>query len=164
MPHAHGAQDVLFLCRDNAALGPMAEALLNWRGKQWFQAESAGSRPAGGVNPYAVATLREYGIPWAGHPPRGIDGLERQRWDFVITVCDRAKESCPIFPGQPVLAHWGMADPAEVEGDEATKQAAFRNAFLLLSRRIDLLLALPLGELERLALAARVRAIGTAAG
>jgi len=155
---------VLFLCTGNSARSQMAEALLNWKGKQWFQAESAGSRPAGGVNPYAVATLREYGIPWAGHPPRGIDGLERQRWDFVITVCDRAKESCPIFPGQPVLAHWGMADPAEVEGDEATKQAAFRDAFLLLSRRIDLLLALPLGKLEWLALAARVRAIGTAAG
>jgi len=155
---------VLFLCTRNSARSQMAEALLNWKGKAWFQAESAGSRPAGCVNPYAVETLREHGIPWAGHPPRGIDGLERQRWDFVITVCDRAKESCPIFPGQPVLAHWGMPDPAAVEGDEATKQAAFRDAFLLLSRRIDLLLALPLGKLERLALAARVRAIGTAAG
>ena len=120
---------------------------------------SAGSRPAAGVNPYALETLREYAIPWTGHPPRSVDGLEREPWDFVITVCDRAKESCPIFPGQPVLAHWGMPDPADVEGDESTKRAAFRDAYLLLSRRIDLLLALPLTTLERLALEARVRAI-----
>jgi arsenate reductase (thioredoxin) len=137
----------------------MAEALLNWKGKGRFEAASAGSRPVAQVNPYALETLREYGIASAGHPPRSVDGLEREPWDFVITVCDRAKESCPIFPGQPVLAHWGMPDPAEVEGDESTKRAAFRDAFILLSRRIDLLLALPLNTLERLALEARVRAI-----
>jgi arsenate reductase len=150
---------LLFLCTGNSARSQMAEALLNWKGKGRFQAVSAGSKPTARVNPYALETLREYGIPWAGHPPRSVDGLERERWDFVITVCDRARESCPIFPGQPVLAHWGMPDPAEVEGNEATKQAAFRDAFLLLSRRIDLLLALPLTTLERLALEARVRAI-----
>jgi arsenate reductase len=151
---------LLFLCTGNSARSQMAEALLNWKGKGQFQAESAGSRPAARVNPYAVETLREYGIPWAGHPPRSVDGLEREPWDFVITVCDRAKESCPIFPGQPVLAYWGMPDPADVEGDESTKRAAFRDAFLVLSRRIDLLLALPLTKLDRLALEARVRAIG----
>jgi arsenate reductase (thioredoxin) len=151
---------LLFLCTGNSARSQMAEALLNWKGKGQFQAESAGSRPAARVNPHAVETLRQYGVPWVGHPPRSVDGLERERWDFVITVCDRAKESCPIFPGQPILAHWGMPDPAEVEGDEATKQAAFRDAFLVLSRRIDLLLALPLTTLDRLALEARVRAIG----
>ena len=86
--------------------------------------------------------------------------MEREPWDFVITVCDRAKEACPIFPGQPVLAHWGMPDPAEVEGDEAAKRAAFRDAFLLIARRIDLLLALPIEKLERLVLKDRVRAIG----
>ena len=112
------------------------------------------------MNPHAIETLREYGIPWSGHAPRSIDGLEQEPWDFVITVCDRAKESCPIFPGQPVLAHWGMPDPAEVEGDGAAKRAAFRGAFVLISRRIDLLLALPLEKLERLALEAQVRAIG----
>jgi len=138
----------------------MAEALLNWKGKGRFEAESAGSRPADRVNPLAIEMLRQYDIPWRGRAPRGVDGLERQPWDFVITVCDRAKESCPIFPGQPMLAHWGMPDPAEVDGDEPTKQAAFRDAFLLISRRIDLLLALPLEKLERLALAARVRSIG----
>ena len=94
------------------------------------------------------------------HAPRSIDGLEREPWDFVVTVCDRAKEACPIFPGQPILAHWGMPDPADVAGDDAMKQTAFKDAFLLLSRRIDLLLALPIEKLEGLALEARVRAIG----
>ena len=153
---------VLFLCTGNSARSQMAEALLNWKGKGRFEAQSAGSRPADRVNAHAIATLEAYHIPWAGRAPRGIDGLEREPWDFVITVCDRAKESCPIFPGQPMVAHWGMLDPAEVEGDEVTKRAAFRDAFLLLSRRIDLLLALPLEKLERLALQARVRAIGDA--
>ena len=151
---------LLFLCTGNSARSQMAEALLNSKGKGLFEAASAGSKPAAQVNPHAIETLRECGIPWAGHPPRSVDGLEQESWDFVITVCDRAKESCPIFPGQPIMAHWGMPDPAEVEGDDATKRAAFRDAFVLLSRRIDLLLALPLTKLDRLALEARVRAIG----
>jgi len=153
---------ILFLCTGNSARSQMAEALLNWKGKDRFEAYSAGSRPAAQVNPLAIATLREHGIPWAGHAPRGIDGLEHEPWDFVVTVCDRAKEACPIFPGQPILAHWGMPDPAEVDGDGVTKRAAFRDAFVLLSRRIDLLLALPLEKLEQLALESRVRAIGNA--
>ena len=70
------------------------------------------------MNPYAIQTLRDGGIEWLGHPPRGLAGLDRERWDFVITVCDRAKKACPVFPGQPVLAHWGMPDPAAVEGGE----------------------------------------------
>lgn len=152
---------VLFLCTGNSARSQMAEALLNVKGKGRFRAESAGSQPAMRVNPLAIETLREYGVSWAGHAPRGIDGLERAPWDFVITVCDRAKEACPIFPGQPVLAHWGMPDPAEVEGGDATKRAAFKDAFLLISRRIDLLLELPLEKLDHLAREARIRAIGT---
>src|SRR5207245_1257926 len=97
---------LLFLCTGNSARSQMAEALLNWKGRGRFQAESAASRPADRVNPHAIETLRDYDIPWAGHAPRSIDGLEREPWDFVITVCDRAKEACPIFPGQPILAHW----------------------------------------------------------
>jgi len=155
---------LLFLCTGNSARSQMAEALLNWKGRGRFRAESAGSRPADRVNPHAIETLRDYDVPWAGHAPRGIDGLEREPWDFVITVCDRAKESCPIFPGQPILAHWGMPDPADVAGDEAAQRQAFEAAFLLLSRRIDLLLALPIEKLERLALEARVRTIGHATG
>src|SRR5256884_5241510 len=153
---------VLFLCTGNSARSQMAEALLDWKGKGRFEAHSAGSRPAAQVNPFAIEVLREHGISWAAHAPRSVDGLEREHWDFVVTVCDRAKEACPIFPGQPILAHWGMPDPAEVDGDRVTKQAAFRDAFVLLSRRIDLLLALPVEKLERLALESQVRAIGNA--
>jgi len=155
---------LLFLCTGNSARSQMAEALLNWKGRGRFRAESAGSRPADRVNPHAIETLRDYDVPWAGHAPRGIDGLEREPWDFVITVCDRAKEACPLFPGRPILAHWGMPDPADVAGDEAAKRQAFEAAFLLLSRRIDLLLALPIERLQRLALEARLRAIGNTTG
>jgi len=151
---------VLFLCTGNSARSQMAEALLNRKGQGRFRAASAGARPAMRVHPYAIETLGSYGVPWDGHPPRSVDGLEAEPWDFVITVCDRAKEACPIFPGQPVLAHWGMPDPAAAPGDDAARRLAFRDAFLVLSRRIDLLLALPIDKLERLALEARVGAIG----
>jgi arsenate reductase len=133
---------VLFLCTGNSARSQMAEAVLNQKGKGRFLAESAGSEPAARVNPYAIAALREAGIEWQGHPPRGLDGLDQVPWDVVITVCDHARESCPIFPGQPVRVHWGMPDPAAIEGDEATKRAAFRHALSLISRRIDGFLAL----------------------
>ena len=152
---------VLFLCTGNSARSQIAEALLNRKGNGRFRAESAGSRPAARVHPYAIETLEACSLPWEGHPPRSMDGLEREPWDFVITVCDRARESCPVFPGQPVLAHWGMPDPAEAPGDDAARRLAFRDAFLVLSRRLDLLLALPIKKLERLALEARVRAVGT---
>ena len=151
---------LLVLCTGNSARSQMAEALFNALGGGRIHAESAGSQPAPGVNPLAVDTLREHGIPWRGHRPRGVDGLEREPWDFVITVCDEAKEACPIFPGQPMLAHWGMPDPAEVVGDEAARRAAFRDAFLRLRRRVELMLSLPLETQERVALEARVRAIG----
>src|SRR6266550_474060 len=113
---------VLFLCTGNSARSQMAEALLNWKGRGRFHAESAGSSPADRVNPHAIETLREYHTPWRGRAPRRIDGLEREPWDLVVTVCDRAKESCPIFPGQPIMAHWGMADPALVAGDDRSEE------------------------------------------
>jgi arsenate reductase len=140
----------------------MAEAVLNRKAGGRFVAESAGSRPAARVNSNAVEALRNAGMEWRGHQPRGLDGLDRERWDFVITVCDRAKEACPVFPGQPILAHWGMPDPAAVEGDESVKRAAFVDALTLISRRIDLLLALRPEKLERLVLEAKVQAIGEA--
>jgi len=151
---------LLFVCSGNSARSQMAEALLNFKGKGRFHAASAGAQPAASVNPYALQALREHHVPWAGHPPRGLDGLDQEPWDLVITVCDRAKESCPVFPGQPVVAHWGMPDPAAVEGDDAAQRRAFREAFLLLGRRIDLLLALPFESLAHFALESRVRAIG----
>jgi len=152
---------VLILCTGNSARSQIAEALLTQKGRGRFVAASAGSRPAERVNPFAMAVLGEAGIDWHGRVPRGMDGLEREHWDFVITVCDRAKESCPYFPGQPVLAHWGMPDPAEVEGSDEVKRAAFRDALVTLSRRIDLFLALPVEKLERLQLGQRMTEIGT---
>jgi arsenate reductase len=151
---------VLFLCTGNSARSQIAETILNRKGLGRFIAESAGSRPAERVNPYAIEVLREGGIEWQGHPPRGLEGLGREAWDFVITVCDKAREGCPVFPGQPILSHWGMPDPAAVEGDDSAKRAAFLDALTLISRRIDLLLALPVEKLERLALEARLQAIG----
>jgi protein-tyrosine-phosphatase len=157
---SHHPLRVLFVCTGNSARSQMAEAVLNRKGRGRFQAFSAGSQPAERVHPLALATLRDAGLEWSGHPPRGLDGLDREPWDFIITVCDNARDSCPVFPGRPVLAHWGMADPAAIEGDERTRRAAFDEALALISRRIDLLLALPFEKLERLALEARVRALG----
>jgi len=152
---------VLVLCTGNSARSQIAETLFNRLGAGRIHAESAGSRPAPRVNPLAIEALKDHGFAWTGHPPRGLDGLEREPWDFVITVCDKAKESCPIFPGRPVTAHWGMPDPAEVVGEEAVRRAAFRDALVLIRRRIELMLALPLETLERMALEARVRSIGS---
>lgn len=151
---------VLILCTGNSARSQIAEAVLARKGAGRFEAHSAGSRPAERVNPFAIEVLGEIGVDWSGRTPRGLDGLDREPWDFVITVCDRAKEACPFFPGQPVVAHWGMPDPAEVEGSDDVKRRAFRDTLQVLSRRIDLLLALPVEKLERLTLEARVRAIG----
>lgn len=162
MPAPSAPLRILILCTGNSARSQIAEALFNAKGGGRFAASSAGSRPANRVNPFAIEVLAEAGIDWRGRTPRGMDGLDQERWDFVITVCDRAKESCPFFPNQPVLAHWGMPDPAEVEGSDEVKRAAFRDAFVTLSRRIDLLLALPVEKLERLALERRTREIGTA--
>lgn len=151
---------ILILCTGNSARSQIAEALLSRKGAGRFEVTSAGSRPAERVNPYAVRVLAEAGISWEGRVPKGLEGLESERWDFVITVCDRAKEACPIFPGTPVLAHWGMPDPAEVEGAESAKIRAFEETLMVLNRRIDLLLALPLEKLERLTREREVRAIG----
>lgn len=138
----------------------MAAVLLNHKGKGRFQAESAGSSPAARVHPAAIAVIERNGLAWSGHSPRSMDGLERESWDAVITVCDRAKEACPFFPGQPVIAHWGMEDPAGVVGTDEQQARAFDVAWQLLARRIDLLLALPIEALQRRALESRVRAIG----
>jgi arsenate reductase (thioredoxin) len=151
---------VLFLCTGNSGRSQIAETVLNRKGRGRFVAESAGSRPTARVNPYALEVLAEGGIAWRGHEPRGLEGLARERWDFVITVCDKAREVCPVFPGQPILSHWGMPDPAAVEGSDEEKLRAFREALTLISRRIDLLLVLPVEKLDRLVLEAQVQAIG----
>jgi arsenate reductase (thioredoxin) len=160
MPNAGQPLRVLFLCTGNSARSQMAEAVLNQRGNGRFVAESAGSEPAARVNPFAVEALHDAGIRWQGHPPRGIDALERQGWDIVITVCDHAREACPVFLGHPVVAHWGMTDPAAVEGDTQRKRGAFREALQLINQRLDLLLALPADPLDRPMLQDRLRGIG----
>jgi arsenate reductase len=153
-------RSVLFLCTGNSARSQIAEALMNKKAHGRFVASSAGSRPAPRINPLAVQTLREIGIDWAGHEPRSIDSIIGQKFDFVITVCDNAKEACPILPGHPIHAHWGMEDPAEVQGTDEEKARAFTAARVLLSRRIDLMLALPIEKLEHLMLGGRLREIG----
>jgi arsenate reductase len=151
---------VLFLCTGNSARSQIAERLLNRKGGGRFVAESAGTQPASEVNPYAIDALERHGYFWTGGYPRNVNGLLDREWDFVITVCDRAKESCPIFPGQPVIAHWGMPDPAAVEGPDSEKRRAFDDTLLIISRRLDLFLALPIEKLSKLALEHRVQAIG----
>ena len=160
MQHGGKPLRVLFLCTGNSARSQMAEKILNRKGRGLFVAESAGSQPAAQVNPLAVETLERRGYFWTGGRPRGLGGLAAREWDFVITVCDRAKEACPFFPGQPVMAHWGMPDPAAVVGTDEEKRRAFDVALLTISRRLDLLLALPLEKLSRLALETRVKEIG----
>ena len=151
---------VLFVCTGNSARSQIAQALLNRKGRGRFIADSAGSQPAERVNPMAISTMEKHGYFWTGHPPQGLDAVMGQPWDFVITVCDRAKESCPIFPGQPVMAHWGMPDPAEATGTETERERAFDDTLLLISRRLDLFLALPMEKLEKLALQQQVNEIG----
>ena len=154
-------RSVLFLCTGNSARSQIAEALMNKKAHGRFVASSAGSRPAARVNPLAIRTLKEIGIDWAGHEPRSVDEFLGQKFDFVITVCDNAKEACPVLPGHPVHAHWGMEDPAEVEGTEAEQAHAFTAARVLIGRRIDLMLALPVEKLERLTLGKRLDQIAT---
>ena len=150
---------VLVLCTGNSARSQIAEALLAERGAGRFVVASAGSRPAAQVNPYAVRVLAERGIAGEGRVPKPIEGLEGEPWDFVITVCDRAREACPIFPRRPVFAHWGMPDPAEVGGTDEEKLRAFRDTLIALERRIALFLELPLEKLDRLAREQAVRAL-----
>lgn len=152
---------VLFLCTGNSARSQIAEALLNHDGAGRFEAESAGTEPAARVNPGAVEALAAAGIEWHGHPPRSVDGLDGRPWDVVVTVCDDARESCPIFPAGPVIAHWGMPDPAAAHGDPATKRAAFLGTLDVLRRRIGVLVKLPVEDLPRPVLEARVREIGS---
>jgi arsenate reductase len=158
--------NVLFLCTGNSARSIMAEATLNHLpvGRGRFRAFSAGSHSTGQVNPYALDLLREQRLP--------VDGLRSKSWDefadpgapemdFVFTVCDQAAaEPCPIWPGQPVTAHWGVPDPAAVSGTDEERRRAFRDALLVLRRRIELFTSLPFDKLSVLALRDRLNEIG----
>lgn len=154
------AYRILFLCTGNSARSQIAEALVHAWGSDRFEPASAGSKPAERVNPFAIEALAQIGIDWSGREPKTIDVVAAEPWDLVITVCDRAKESCPVLPGRPVTAHWGLDDPAEVTGSDEDKRRAFTSTRQLLARRIDLLLALPLETLDRPTLERELRGIG----
>lgn len=156
---------VLFVCTGNSARSILAEALMNAMGGGRFRAWSAGSRPKGEVHPLALEELQRLQLPAEGARSKSWEEFaspDAPVLDFVFTVCDQAAgEVCPVWPGQPLSAHWGMPDPAAVEGSEEERRRAFRDAAVLLRRRIDLLLSLPLERLDRLSLERDLRAIGT---
>ncbi|MGC1457920.1 MAG: arsenate reductase ArsC [Steroidobacteraceae bacterium] len=157
--------NVLFLCTGNSARSILAEAILNDRGKGRLRAFSAGSHPKGVVNPLALTLLERMGLPTGGLRSKAWDEFAEPgapQLDFVFTVCDNAAgEACPVWPGQPMTAHWGQPDPAEVAGTDVEKANAFREAFRMLERRIGLFTALPVATLGRLALGKKIRDIGT---
>jgi protein-tyrosine-phosphatase len=156
--------NVLFLCTGNSARSIMAEALLNYWGKGRFRAFSAGSQPKGQVHPLALAILRRNNIPF--DPPRSkswdeFSAPNAPQMDFVFTVCDdAAREVCPVWPGQPMTAHWGIHDPAAVEGSPQERERAFNKAFRELDARLKLFTSLRLDALDQLALQRQLDAIG----
>ena len=156
--------NVLFLCTGNSARSIMAEAILNRKGMGRFAAYSAGSHPSGELRPEALKQIEAAGMPTAGLRSKSWDEFAAPgapKLDFVFTVCDKAaSEQCPYWPGQPMTAHWGIADPAAVTGPPEKIAAAFRDAFLVLDRRIGLFLSLPLGALDQIAIKHEVEDIG----
>ena len=154
--------NVLFLCTGNSARSILAEAILNRVGAGKFHAYSAGSQPKGRVHPESLRLLRSLGYDTTGFRSKSwVEFLKEPRFDFVFTVCDNAAaETCPIWPGQPTTAHWGIADPAEVKGTPAEVAQAFREAYRLLDQRIGVFTALPLRSLDELTLQGRLREIG----
>jgi len=156
--------NVLFICTGNSARSIIAEGLLNQLGHPRFRAYSAGSHPKGEPHPLALKTLAAHRMP--------TDGFRSKNWDefarpgapelhFVVTVCDQAAgEVCPVWPGQPLSAHWGMPDPAAATGSEAEREQAFRDTFVTMKRRIELMLALPMASLDRMAIQTELKGIG----
>jgi arsenate reductase (thioredoxin) len=159
-----GHYNVLFLCTGNSARSIMAEAILNKKGKPNFTAYSAGSHPSGQVRPEAIQQLETARLPTEGLRSKSWDEFAKTgapHLDFVFTVCDNAaKEVCPIWPGQPMTAHWGVPDPAAVAGTSEQIARAYRDAFLMLERRISLFLSLPLSSLDKLAIQREINRIG----
>jgi arsenate reductase len=156
--------NVLFLCTGNSARSIMAEAILNFRGKGRFTAYSAGSHPSGQPRPEALKRIESAGMPTAGLRSKSWNEFSAPgapKLDFVFTVCDNAaKEQCPYWPGQPMTAHWGIPDPAAVKGTPEEIARAFQDAFVVLDRRIGLLLSLPLATLEQIAIKREIDDIG----
>ena len=157
-------RNVLFLCTGNSARSILAEAILNQKGSPNFRAYSAGSHPTGRVNPIAVKLLDAAKMPVANLRSKSWDEFAKpgaRKMDFVFTVCDNAaNEICPVWPGQPITAHWGVPDPAAMAGSQSQIERAFRDAFVTLDRRISLFLSLPLASLDVLALKGKLNEIG----
>ncbi|MBN8509042.1 MAG: arsenate reductase ArsC [Burkholderiales bacterium] len=155
---------VLFVCTGNSARSILAEGLMNELGRGRFVGHSAGSHPKDRPHPLALQTLAQFRLPTDGFRSKSWDEFSRPgapELDFVITVCDQAAgEACPHWPGQPMTAHWGLPDPAAVQGGPEDQQKAFRDAFVALRRRIELMLALPLQSLDAMALQREMQAIG----
>lgn len=160
--------NVLFLCTGNSARSIIAEAILSREGLGRFQAFSAGSHPKGEVHPIALGVLRSLHYDVGKFRPKGWDEFAQSDappLDFMFTVCDNAAaEFCPVWPGQPMTAHWGIPDPAAVESNEAVQHAAFFDTYRMMFNRISLFCALPIESLEALSLQARLRAIGKEKG
>jgi protein-tyrosine-phosphatase len=156
--------NVLFICTGNSARSVLSEAFLNRMGKGRFNAYSAGSFPTGVVNPLALRLLQDWDVPTEGLRSKSwgeFSGADAPPMDFVFTVCDRAAgEVCPVWPGQPILAHWGAPDPAAAEGTEQQRLKAFHDVGIALRRRIELFLSLPIAKLDALALTRAVSDIG----
>jgi arsenate reductase (thioredoxin) len=160
--------NVLFLCTGNSARSIMAESILRKDGRDRFRSFSAGSLPKGEVNPLALEVLASYGYPTSGLSSKSWEvfaAADAPRMDFVLTVCDNAAgEACPLWPGQPITTHWGIEDPAAVEGSDVDKERAFVTAFRYLRNRVSLLVNLPIGSLNRLALTHKLQHIGRIPG
>jgi arsenate reductase (thioredoxin) len=156
--------NVLFLCTHNSARSVLAEAILNRLGKGRFCGFSAGSQPRGQINPHALALLKRLDYDVSGLRSKSWDEFAAEgtpRMDFVFTVCDdAANEVCPVWPGQPMTAHWGLADPTLVEGTEVQKNLAFSDTYRMLSNRIGIFISLPVASLERVALKRKLDEIG----
>ncbi len=156
--------NVLFLCTGNSARSILAESILNKDGEGRFRAFSAGSQPKGAVNPFALKVLKSFDYPSEGFRSKGWEefvGPDAPVMDFVFTVCDNAAgETCPVWPGQPMTAHWGIEDPAAVDGPDIQKEASFVAAFRYMKNRISIFSALPLRKLDTVALGSKLKEIG----
>ncbi|MFZ0912266.1 MAG: arsenate reductase ArsC [Candidatus Korobacteraceae bacterium] len=159
-----GRYNALFLCTGNSARSIMAEAILNYKGRPNFTAYSAGSHPSGRVRPEALREIERAHLPTSGLRSKSWEEFAQPgapQMNFVFTVCDNAaKEVCPVWPGQPMTAHWGIPDPAAVTGSPDEIERAYREAFFMLERRISLLLCLPISSLDRLSIQKEIDKIG----
>ena len=159
-------KNVLFVCTGTSARSIIAEGLMNHLGGKRFRAYSAGSHPKGEVHPLALEALKHFRLPNDGFRSKSWEefaGPDALQLDFVFTVCDKAAgEMCPVWPGQPMTAHWGLPDPAAVEGSDEVKRKAFQDTVVGMKRRIELMLALPMTALDRMAIQREVRDIGKA--